>query len=295
VKLAIWAAVAVVALSVIGYSPAAMQQPSASAAPVVASSGDIPPEMLALYVQTANTYGLDWSVLAAIGKVETDHCRSNAVSSAGAVGCMQFMPATWAQYGKGDPNDPAAAIDAAARYLVANGAPMDYHRAIFAYNHAEWYVTKVLDQAKLYSEQAVAGTDVPLDGTAQSIANSPMIAMNPQQVADLLSGGIDPRVIATLQWIAHRHSIVITALRRDHKPGSNHEAGRAFDVGAVDGKLCAPYTPSDPCGQLIAELAAVSGPMRSTELIACWDPDGADPRGFARSDHCDHFHVGWDG
>ena len=50
-----------------------------------------------------------------------------------------------------------------------------------------------------------------------------------------------------------------------------------------------------PCARLVRELAAVEGPLRSTELIYCWDPDGpADPRGFARADHCDHIHWGLD-
>jgi hypothetical protein len=49
------------------------------------------------------------------------------------------------------------------------------------------------------------------------------------------------------------------------------------------------------CAQLVRELAAVEGPLRSTELIYCWDPDGpSDPRGFARADHCDHIHWGMD-
>jgi hypothetical protein len=50
------------------------------------------------------------------------------------------------------------------------------------------------------------------------------------------------------------------------------------------------------CANLVRELAAVTGELRSTELISCWDPDGpTDQRGFARADHCDHIHVGYDG
>ena len=68
---------------------------------------------------------------------------------------------------------------------------------------------------------------------------------------------------------------------------SNHSAGRAMDIGAVDGEFCR-GTRTGHCAQLVRELAAVEDPLRSTELIYCWDPDGpADPRGFARADHCD--------
>ena len=100
--------------------------------------------------------------------------------------------------------------------------------------------------------------------------------------------------------IARHHSIVVTALKSDHSTYtvdgnvSNHSAGRAMDIGAVDGEVCQ-GTRAGHCADLVRELAALKGPLRSTELIYCWDLDGPDPRGFARADHCDHIHVGWDG
>jgi hypothetical protein len=88
--------------------------------------------------------------------------------------------------------------------------------------------------------------------------------------------------------------VIITALQFDHYPGTNHKAGRAMDIGAVDGEICRGGR-TGACAQLVRELAAIEGRLRSTELIYCWDPDGpGDPRGFARADHCDHAHVGWD-
>jgi hypothetical protein len=64
------------------------------------------------------------------------------------------------------------------------------------------------------------------------------------------------------------------------------------EIGAVDRESCR-GTRTRACADLIRELAAVTGPLRSTELIYCWDPDGpTDPRGFARADHCDHIHWG---
>jgi hypothetical protein len=94
---------------------------------------------------------------------------------------------------------------------------------------------------------------------------------------------------------------MVTALRSDHSVNtvdgnrSNHSAGRAVDIGAVDGETCR-GTRTGRCAELVRELAAMDGPLRATELIYCWDPDGpTDPRGFARADHCDHIHWGMDG
>jgi cell wall-associated NlpC family hydrolase len=134
-------------------------QPAASTgnAPSDEAVRDIPAAYLALYQAAGDRYELDWSILAAIGKVETNHCRSNAPgvhsgsNFAGAQGCMQFMPGTWAMFGQGgSPYDPADAIPAAARYLVASGAPGDIHAAVLAYNHSEAYVAQVLAQAAVY-------------------------------------------------------------------------------------------------------------------------------------------------
>ena len=115
----------------------------------------IPKEFRALYIAAARTCkGLPWTVLAAIGQVETGHGRNTAVSYAGAQGPMQFMPATFAVYGvdgdrdgRADINNPADAIFSAANYLCANGGgrgPAGLARAIWHYNHADWYVALVL-------------------------------------------------------------------------------------------------------------------------------------------------------
>jgi hypothetical protein len=101
-------------------------------------------------------YGVRWEVLAAINEIETDYGRNLNVSSAGALGWMQFMPSTWKGYGVDanhdgvkDPYNPVDAIFAAARYLKAAGAAKDVRRAVFAYNHADWYVASVLMRARL--------------------------------------------------------------------------------------------------------------------------------------------------
>jgi membrane-bound lytic murein transglycosylase B len=124
----------------------------------------LPPsaEYLALYQQAALTCpGLPWTVLAAIGQVESGHGRNLSTSSAGAQGPMQFEPATFAAYAvDGDHDgvtsimDPADAIFTAAHYLCANGAGASANGlsgAILHYNHAEWYVEMVLKLAGLYA------------------------------------------------------------------------------------------------------------------------------------------------
>ena len=118
----------------------------------------IPPFLLPIYQAAGVEFGVRWEILAAINEIETDYGRNLNVSSAGALGWMQFMPATWEMYGtdanhdgKRDPYNPVDAIFAAARYLKAAGAEEDIRRAIFAYNHADWYVDSVLMRARLIS------------------------------------------------------------------------------------------------------------------------------------------------
>jgi hypothetical protein len=131
---------------------------------------DIPARYLILYQRAAARYGLDWAILAGIGKVECDHGRDpdpsctkeGAVNSAGAGGPMQFLASTFAQYGvapeggRPDRWNPADAIFSAANYLRASGAPGDYRAAIFAYNHAGWYVAEVMRWAAIYRGPALA-------------------------------------------------------------------------------------------------------------------------------------------
>jgi hypothetical protein len=116
----------------------------------------IPPFLLPIYQAAGIQYNVPWQVLAAINEIESDYGRNLSVSSAGAVGWMQFLPSSWKTYGvdanadhRKDPYNPADAIFAAARYLKAAGADKDLRKAIFAYNHAQWYVDSVMLRAKL--------------------------------------------------------------------------------------------------------------------------------------------------
>jgi hypothetical protein len=140
-------------------------------APSTQAQRDIPPQLLPLYQAAADTCpGLPWSVLAAIGKVETDHGRLQApgvtsgANFAGAAGPMQIgiggkagntfgAYAVDADGGGADVYSHADAVFTAANYLCRNGAAQgrDVAKAVFAYNHADWYVTKVLAIASGYA------------------------------------------------------------------------------------------------------------------------------------------------
>jgi hypothetical protein len=118
---------------------------------------NIPQRMLDIYQQMGHRYGIDWAVLAGIGFVETRHWRNHATSSAGAKGPMQFMPATWSQYGQdgdgdGDRDifDPIDAVAGAAHYLKKSGAPQHWEKAIWFYNHSHPYYLAVMRMARKY-------------------------------------------------------------------------------------------------------------------------------------------------
>ena len=129
----------------------------------------IQPAQIASYLQlfqaSAAKYcpAMSWTVLAAIGQIESADGQNMGPSSAGALGPMQFMPATWAAWGidgfgpPGPPDimNPFDAVPSAARMLCADGASSGtqagLRQAIFAYNHADWYVNEVLALAAQYA------------------------------------------------------------------------------------------------------------------------------------------------
>jgi membrane-bound lytic murein transglycosylase B len=132
--------------------------------PSRAAVADIPAGYLRLYRQAGARYRIPLPVLAAIGKVESDHGRTrlpgvrSGSNWAGACGPMQIgcVPGSkagnaWARYGHGRPHDPANAIPAAARYLVDHGARDHLDRALYAYNHSRSYVAKVKALAHRYA------------------------------------------------------------------------------------------------------------------------------------------------
>ena len=116
------------------------------------------PELIGYYREAEAASGVGWNYLAAINLIETCFGRIAGVSTAGAQGPMQFMPATWAAYGAGDVTAPRDAILAAGRYLAANGFGTDPDGAIFRYNNAQQYVRAVNDYAALIAADPAAFT-----------------------------------------------------------------------------------------------------------------------------------------
>jgi cell wall-associated NlpC family hydrolase len=149
-----------------------------SGGPSSAMSGSsVPPAWITLYQQAAATCpGLSWSVLAAVGTVESDNGQSHApgvwsgANGAGAEGPMQFEPSTFAEYSTPvppggvnppSPYDPTDAVYAAVRDLCANGGRngVNLSAAVFAYNHSAAYVAEVLALAHTYVQSpAPTGT-----------------------------------------------------------------------------------------------------------------------------------------
>jgi cell wall-associated NlpC family hydrolase len=162
----------IILLVTAGPAPAAAKAPAPTGLAGTATAlarQDIPPDYLIWYMDAAQTCpGLPWSVLAGIGTVESDNGQSDlpgvysGANFAGAEGPMQFEPATFAEYATGpdrplSPYDPADAIYTAAAMLCASGArggtDTGIENAVFAYNHAQWYVTEVMSWAAKYAAQ----------------------------------------------------------------------------------------------------------------------------------------------
>ncbi len=146
----------------------------------------IPPFLLPIYQAAGIQYDVPWQVLAAINEIETDYGRDLSVSSAGAVGWMQFLPSTWKTWGVdangdgvADPYNPVDAIFTAARYLHAAGASKNLGQAIFAYNHASWYVQSVLLRAQL-----IGGMPDKLIGALTGLVEGHFPVAAPSKYAD---------------------------------------------------------------------------------------------------------------
>jgi murein DD-endopeptidase MepM/ murein hydrolase activator NlpD len=139
-------------LTVADFGPAPIGVPN-----FVIDQFTIPPFLLPIYQACGTQYGIPWEILASINRIESAFGTNLNVSTAGAVGWMQFLPSTWRTWGvdanadgRKDPYNPVDAICAAARYLRAAGGQTDLRQAVFAYNHADWYVDEVILYARQY-------------------------------------------------------------------------------------------------------------------------------------------------
>ncbi len=273
---------------------------------------DIPPEMLAIYQKAAATCpGLSWSVLAAIGSVETDHGRStlpgvhSGANFAGAEGPMQFLPDTWAAYGADGDGDgvkdiynPADAVFGAANYLCANGAgdPARLRGAIWNYNHSDAYVDDVMAGAARYSD----ATSLTLASatSAAALVDNPNLTLSDDARGDLLGGVVDQRVVDFLASLVANHRIAVSVIKTGHSQYvkgtdrvSNHYYGRAVDIYAVDGVDVT--ASADGVHSLAEQILGSAPPLRPDEFGSPWPDLEKYPGAFSDPDHTDHLHAGW--
>ena len=273
-----------------------------------AGGADIPAELAPVYRAAAVSCPLPWEVLAAVGKVESDHGRSqrpgvrSGANAAGAMGPMQFLAATWAAYGVDADGDGTAdqygAVDSiwgAARYLCANGAgdPARLRSAIWHYNHDDAYVDHVLAVAARYRGDPMAGVG------ARALADHPSLVLTPWARADLLAGRIDQRVVDFLAWAASRHTISVSVLAtghakfvRDSNRVSSHWVGRGVDIYAVDGHRVAPG--SSVARAFATDVVELAGDVRPHEIGVPWADLARHVGVFTDEGHRYHLHFGFD-
>lgn len=271
---------------------------------------DIPADSFDLYRRAALTCpGLPWTVLAAIGSVETSHGRSglpgvhSGANPAGAMGPMQFLAETWAAYGVDGDGDgvkdvyrPADAVFGAARYVCASGGGESSRLAdaIWAYNHADWYVAEVLTRAVAYG---TAGLGTAL-ADATALVDHPNLTASADARADLIAGVVDPRVVAALAAAVVDHRIEVSVIRTGHSQFvsgtdrvSNHFHGRGVDISSVDG---AAVSASNAAALRLAVAFLTADPsIRPDELGSPWPDLKAFPGTFTDADHADHLHLGY--
>ena len=196
-----------------------------------------------------------FSIVAAIHQVETDFGRSplagvrSGTNSAGAAGPGQFLAETWAAYGvDGDRNGDRDiysvpdSVLATANYLHASGAPRDWHAAIFAYNHAEWYVQEVEAKAAELGGEVICTPVAPaLGGEAALLGSETLyepLAFKPIPAELWVGGGapqaVDERIWGNVVWVLERFSLRVTAARESGH--ETHGDGTAIDLVPAAGK-----------------------------------------------------------
>ena len=299
----------IVALLVVGVFFAVIDQGGDTGlAPTDVAKEEIPEELIPLYQRAATECpGLPWTVLAAIHRLETNFSPGGrVVSYAGAVGPMQFMPATWSTYGvdgdgdgRVDITDLEDSVSSAANYLCANGAgdPERLRNAIWHYNHSDAYVAEVMTRASSYGVSvAMSGAALASQVVPGALMRNPNMILTGNARFDLEAGAVDQRVVALLEALASRWEIGISVFKTGHSmytlsgSVSLHYSGRAADIYSVSG---APVTDSNYDARALVEwVNSLSGPGRPSEIgspfpvrgLGVWTDDA----------HEDHVHIGFD-
>jgi len=255
-------------------------------------SPQVPDGLRPLFRAASEAYGLGprgAAILAAITSVESAFGRNMGPSSAGAVGWTQFMPQTWQRYGldadgdgRRDPLSPQDAIMSAARYLRASGAPADWYAALFAYNHADWYVDRVLRKADTYLGDG-AGTCVPfpeaLSAGVKRLDGGGRIVPIPGFAGER----IDERLLPDITYLVATYRVAITAgyATSGHAPHGEHPLGLAVDL------IPGPGGSWDDVDRLAHWAEPRPNAPRPPFRFVGYDGDPGHGRG-------NHLHLSWD-
>lgn len=318
----------------------------ATVTPSHTAVADIPGTLIGSYQQAAaGCPGLPWPVLAAIGKVESDHGRGRGAASdqdpgtasriigpvldgSGgtarvtdtdggrldgdavldrAVGPMQFLPSSWARWGRdadgdgtADPYNIFDAIASAAAYLCgARGRVDDVRAALSSYNRSPEYVSRVLAVAAGYQSPPAA------PATPAALLSHPNLSLTAAASFDLESGLVDPRIVAVLGVAADRLPIHVGVIRTAHsqcvgggdrqsRPTcsiSQHWYYRGVDIDMVGGRA---VSAGNAAARALADLLVrLSPPLRPDELGVPWAALAPLPGVFSDAAHQGHLHVGY--
>jgi hypothetical protein len=318
---------------VLGAAPAAPARPKGGDQRGASSFAldDIPAQYLGFYADAAGTCpGLSWQVLAAIGKIESDHGRSPAPGvrrGLNRFGCcagpMQFNltngpPSTWDTWGTGTRAhvyDPAHAVPAAARKLCGDAlarpqavgrdpcpqvlGPAALHVALKRYNNACWYVHEVITLAGRYTRPTPTHPPAA-DPFVRALVQNPRITTTTshgcQPGPDLASGRLDLRVQSLLAVLAERHSIRLSCVRSGHSTyvkGTTRVSNHTV-WRAVDIDMVDGHrvSPTNRAARTLALwLDGLQGPLRPAEVGSPWDL-GHRPY-FSDEGHQGHLHIGY--
>jgi hypothetical protein len=299
----------IVALLIVGGFFAVIDQGGDTGlAPSKVANEEIPEELIPLYQRAVmECPGLPWTVLAAIHRLETNFSAGGRVISyAGAVGPMQFMPATWSTYGvdgdgdgRVDITDLEDSVSSAANYLCANGAgdPERLRNAIWHYNHSDAYVSEVMTRASSYGVSApMSGAVFVSKAVPSALVRNPNVILTGNARYDVEAGVVDQRLVALLEALTSRWEIGISVFKTGHSmytasgSVSLHFSGRAADIYVVNG---VPVTDSNyAAGSLVEWVNTLSGPGRPSEIGSPFAVSGKGV--WTDAAHNDHIHLGFD-
>ncbi|HEX7060174.1 MAG TPA: lytic murein transglycosylase [Solirubrobacterales bacterium] len=271
----------------------------------------VPAEYMTAFEDAATRYDLGprgvW-MLAAIARLESNFGEGMSKEQLDRYGPLGLDGTEWRHYSVDGDEDGnirhAGAADSAATLAREIWSEGSIRAGVFAHNQADWYVEAALAEAdRLAGSCEVESIDWSMalpNAVAAPINWDNLILSNDLELRDLTTGAIDPRIVGLIGAMTQDHQITLSSLRSDHSQYtvdgnvSNHYFGRAMDIAAVDGVSCTDTAADAPCATLGRSLAYLPAPAHPTELIYCFDLDGPGPA-FARADHCDHVHAGYDG